>query len=228
MLSRRGTTAAAATVLAVLGSAGQAGAESGPGTGATSCAMYVCVEADAVGSDGTQDGGSKPLPNGHGTADPNEPACFFQLLVPQPPAGSTEWQGHEPGDGAVYERHCKGAGGVWPVSVGWLAEPPEAEAINPAVLAQRAVDKMALTGPDININPKPGGKGLVGMPVWMAANQGATTWGPNTASASAGGVTVTATAAVSKVVWAMGARHEGHLHRSRHGLQDVVRAQVLT
>ncbi|MEU4499416.1 ATP/GTP-binding protein [Streptomyces sp. NPDC023998] len=63
---------------------------------------------------------------------------------------------------------------------------------------------MALTGPDININPRPGGTGLVGMPVWMAANRGPATWGPNTASASAGGITVTARATVSKVVWTMG------------------------
>ncbi|MFF3617256.1 ATP/GTP-binding protein [Streptomyces sp. NPDC002580] len=35
-------------------------------------------------------------------------------------------------------------------------------------------------------------------------NQSATTFGPNTASASAGGITVTATAKVSKIVWRMG------------------------
>ncbi|MFJ5035640.1 ATP/GTP-binding protein [Streptomyces sp. NPDC088560] len=76
--------------------------------------------------------------------------------------------------------------------------------MDPRVLAQQAVDKMLLEGPRIDINPKPGGKGLVGMPVWMAADTSQTTWGPNSASASAGGVTVTATAKVSKVVWDMG------------------------
>ncbi|WP_229882442.1 ATP/GTP-binding protein [Streptomyces alanosinicus] len=77
-------------------------------------------------------------------------------------------------------------------------------AVDPRVVAQQAVDKMLLAGPRIDINPKPGGKGLVGMPVWMAADTAKTTWGPNSASASAGGVTVTATATVSRVVWDMG------------------------
>ncbi|WP_372404910.1 ATP/GTP-binding protein [Streptomyces luteireticuli] len=38
----------------------------------------------------------------------------------------------------------------------------------------------------------------------MELGQSPTTWGRNSASASAGGVTVTATAHVTKVVWAMG------------------------
>ncbi|WP_425824627.1 ATP/GTP-binding protein [Streptomyces fractus] len=85
----------------------------------------------------------------------------------------------------------------------WLKNPPDGY-VDPAVLAQRALDKMLLKGPDITVNPKPSGKGLVGMPVWMSVGQSPTTYGPNTSSASAGGVTVTATAKVSKVVWNMG------------------------
>ncbi|MEU9522831.1 ATP/GTP-binding protein [Streptomyces sp. NPDC048224] len=85
----------------------------------------------------------------------------------------------------------------------WLAEPPERETIDPAVLAQRAVDSMTLLGPDI-ASPRAAGRYTVGVPVWMWVNQSATTYGPNTASASAGGVTVTATAEVSKIVWQMG------------------------
>ncbi|WP_460120339.1 hypothetical protein [Streptomyces phaeofaciens] len=57
---------------------------------------------------------------------------------------------------------------------------------------------MKLAGPDI-ASPRATGKYLVGMPMWMWVNQSATTYGPNTASASAGGVTVTATAKVSKI-----------------------------
>ena len=29
--------------------------------------------------------------------------CYISLLDPQPPAGDPSWQGHEPGDGAVYQ-----------------------------------------------------------------------------------------------------------------------------
>jgi hypothetical protein len=85
----------------------------------------------------------------------------------------------------------------------WLAEPPPQETVDPAALAQRAVDSMTLLGPDI-ASPRAAGKYTVGVPMWMWVNQSATTYGPNTASASAGGITVTATAKVSKIVWKMG------------------------
>ncbi|MFG2775273.1 ATP/GTP-binding protein [Streptomyces sp. NPDC048350] len=63
---------------------------------------------------------------------------------------------------------------------------------------------MLLRGPEIGITPKPGGTGVVGMPVYMWTEKGAETYGPNVASASAGGITVTATAKVSSIVWNMG------------------------
>ncbi|WP_344076249.1 ATP/GTP-binding protein [Streptomyces crystallinus] len=85
----------------------------------------------------------------------------------------------------------------------WLADPPPQATVDPAILAQRAVDSMTLRGPDI-ASPRASGRYTVGVPVWMWVNQSATTYGPNTASASAGGITVTATANVSKIVWTMG------------------------
>ncbi|WP_369383260.1 ATP/GTP-binding protein [Streptomyces sp. cg36] len=62
---------------------------------------------------------------------------------------------------------------------------------------------MTLLGPDV-ASPRASGRYTVGVPMWMWVNQSATTYGPNTASATAGGVTVTATAKVSRIVWAMG------------------------
>ena len=50
-----------------------------------------------------------------------------------------------------------------------------------------------------------GSVGIVWMPSWMwVQDPGQSTWGPVTRSASAGGFTVTATARVERVVWAMG------------------------
>ena len=50
-----------------------------------------------------------------------------------------------------------------------------------------------------------GSVGLVGMPVWLwASSPDAQSWGPITRSASASGVTVTATAKVQRVRWQMG------------------------
>ena len=47
--------------------------------------------------------------------------------------------------------------------------------------------------------------GLVGLPIWLwVASPDASSWGPNTKTASAGGYSVTATGAVTRVVWSMG------------------------
>ncbi|WP_327187956.1 ATP/GTP-binding protein [Streptomyces sp. NBC_01334] len=70
-------------------------------------------------------------------------------------------------------------------------------------MAEQAVAKMQLSGPDI-ASPRANGKYVVGVPMWMWVNTSPTTFGPNSASATAGGVTVLATARVTKIVWAMG------------------------
>ncbi|KAF2774902.1 atp/GTP-binding protein [Streptomyces sp. OM5714] len=75
--------------------------------------------------------------------------------------------------------------------------------MDPAVVAQQAVNKMKLTGPDIQ-SPRGSGSYVVGMPMWLWVNKSPTTFGPNTTSASAGGVIVTATAKVTGIVWEMG------------------------
>ncbi|MEU9737443.1 ATP/GTP-binding protein [Streptomyces sp. NPDC048002] len=175
------------------------------------CGLYDCqVEVDVPGqpADG-QAGGSADQSGDNGSSGGSKPekgvVCVYKLADPQPPAGSLDWEGHEPGDGAVYEQTC----GYWDVTgntivrMVWLAEPPAQDTVDTAVLAQRAVDSMTLLGPDI-ASPRAAGKYTVGVPLWMWVNQSATTYGPNTASASAGGITVTATAEVSKIVWSMG------------------------
>ncbi|MDQ1051876.1 ATP/GTP-binding protein [Streptomyces sp. V4I2] len=129
--------------------------------------------------------------------------CYFQQADPQPPAGDPRWEGHDPADGAVYDTYCPDNPNM---TSQWLAQPPDgAAAVDPVVLAQEAVKKMTLRGPDI-ASPRAAGKYTVGVPMWMWVNQSATTYGPQSASASAGGVTVTATAKVSQIVWQLGDR----------------------
>ncbi|WP_308378967.1 ATP/GTP-binding protein [Streptomyces sp. ISL-43] len=161
-----------------------------------------------------QNGGGKPGGGGGGEGGGGGSGssaarwvCSYELLDPQPPAGSLDWEGHEPGDGAVYRESCTFLPSESPLTIIrriWAATPPVAAAVDPAVLARQAVDKMLLRPPAIGITPKPGGTGVVGMPVYMWTATGPETYGPNTASASAGGVTVIATAKVSKIVWSMG------------------------
>ncbi|MFJ4428408.1 ATP/GTP-binding protein [Streptomyces bobili] len=208
MLNRR-IIVIAATVLTALAAPLNSYAEDGPAGGSAHCGQFTCqVEVDVPGQAGGQAGGSGST-GGTGSSDGGDPSdekvCSYKLADPQPQAGSLDWEGHEPGDGAVYEQTC-GWGGVADdtiVRMVWLANPPPQETVDPAALAQRAVDSMALLGPDV-ASPRAAGKYTVGVPMWMWVNQSATTYGPNSASASAGGITVTAIAKVSKIVWAMG------------------------
>lgn len=101
--------------------------------------------------------------------------------------------------------------------------------IDPAVLAQRAIAFMNLDPITIGIVPEPGPNrvGLVGLPVWMwVEDQAPNTYGPITASASQGPVSVTATAKVSSIVWDMGdgtkvtCTGPGTPYEDRYGKQD--------
>lgn len=187
----------------------RASADGGVGVGG--CAdFHFCVGVETPAKPG--DGGSKPSHSaGDGDATPvaslGAVDCNIRRLEPQPPAGSALWEGHTPGDGAVYVNPCinRGPGAANGDTIGlafWSKATPD-PAVSPAVLAQRAVDSMLLTGPAV-ASPRADGTYTVGVPLWMWVSQSPTTWGPNTASASAGGITVTATATVSSVAWNMG------------------------
>ncbi|MET9879252.1 hypothetical protein ABZZ36_32190 [Actinacidiphila glaucinigra] len=133
------------------------------------------------------------------------PNCYFKVMEPQPPAGDPAWQGHKPGDGAVYDAYCPDEG----PPVQWRAAPPPGMdgGVDPAQLAAEAVRRLPIDGPDIGIVPEPGTTGVVGMPVWLWNRTSPRTWGPAAESVSAGGITVTATAHVSQIVWDMGDGH---------------------
>lgn len=161
--------------------------------------------------DGTKQGIHKPPPGpvpcssdaGYWSNNYN---CYIQMVDPQPPAGDPAWQGHKPGDGAVYRCYQPQTGIIIMV---WSATPPPNSGAGPTPreVAALAIDQMNLSAINIGIAPKPGpgSIGIVGMPVWMwAAKPNDHTVGPISASASAGGITVTATARLHRVTWSMG------------------------
>ncbi|MEU8795417.1 ATP/GTP-binding protein [Streptomyces sp. NPDC048643] len=214
------TLRAVVTTITVLGAAlttpltsYAAGDEGGVKCGRWNCEVEVDVPGQGSGGQSGGNGGTRGSGSSHGkgadadTRRDYEKVCTYKLSDPQPPTGSLDWEGHKPGDGAVYERSCSigpdGHEDLWVTEMVWLANPPAQQTIDPAVLAQRAVDSMTLRGPDI-ASPRMDGKYTVGVPLWMWVNRSATTYGPNSASASAGGITVTAKATVSKIVWKMG------------------------
>jgi hypothetical protein len=132
--------------------------------------------------------------------------CYISPVEPQPPAGDPSWQGHEPGDGAVYNCYQPQTGLLITI---WSQDPPPNSGTGPTPreVAQIAIERMRLSAINIGIAPEPGPDsiGLVGMPVWMwAQNPNAHTVGPITESAAAGGITVTATARVLHITWDMG------------------------
>ena len=132
--------------------------------------------------------------------------CYIQYADPQPGPGDPFWEGAYLDYGAVYQCYQPQTDLLIMV---WSADPPPNSGAGPTPreVAQLAIADMKLTAIAIGITPKAedGSIGIVGMPVWMwAADPDDHTWGPNTASATAGGITVTATARVHKITWDMG------------------------
>jgi len=134
----------------------------------------------------------------------DEDSCYWMPVAEQVPDGAV-WEGHYP-DGAIWAVTClthAGTNGGWT----WRAAPPPGYGgitVTPAQLAQRAVDQMALTGPAIELSIPADRFGVVGVPVWLWTEVSATTWGPNSATASVPGLSVTATARARQIVWDMG------------------------
>ncbi len=173
---------------------------------------WVSVCATDPGSPGSHQPHGQPAKPGKSRGQKASfRSCVAKKLDPQPPAGSAIWEGHDPGEGAIYTRSCVFDAATSPVTAGvplpgqtfWSATPPTATGPDPAHLAQQAVDKMLLKGPDI-VTPNATGRWTVGVPVWMHAGKAPATYGPTSASATAGAVTVTATAKVANIKWEMG------------------------
>jgi hypothetical protein len=142
---------------------------------------------------------------GGGSDDPT--SCYYKLAEPPPPAGDPAWDGHQPGDGAVYLKICKtaGLGGSvgFDITTVWSANPPGAT-VSPAVLAAEAIRQLPIRGPIITTAPDTNGAGLVGLPVWIWTPATEATWGPVSRTAAVPGLSVTATARAVKTVYAMG------------------------
>jgi hypothetical protein len=221
LLIRGARVTGAVAVLLALVPAGLAYADGG----AHGCSdVDVCVDAGTPGNPGHSGSGSGDTGGGSGkggkgdgmcklvddTEIPCLPGynpkdrCFYELMDPQPPHGPgyTDMNGADTtGPGAFYQKDCivNDVGGTV-----WLTTPPATVLPDPAELARQARDKMTLLGARIGSTPGPNKPGLVGMPVWLWNNKSQTTWGPNTATAAVPGLSVTATARVTKITYSMG------------------------
>ncbi len=149
--------------------------------------------------------------------------CYIQRISPQPDPADPVWGGRYP-EGAVYA--CAGeSASDFSTGLMWLSGPPDAAQISPETAARIVVRQMDLRAADIGIVPedKPGRIGAVGAPVYMWTARGPATFGPQTLTNSAGGVTITATAKVDRIVWSMGdgrsvtCRTAGTVYEDRFG-----------
>lgn len=86
--------------------------------------------------------------------------------------------------------------------------PPGITTYSPAQAAADVIAEFELTGIEVGLAPDPnvpGARTYVGVPIWMwASNPTETNFGPFERTVSRGGVTVTAAASVSSVLWNMG------------------------
>lgn len=164
-------------------------------------------------------------------------SCFGNVVDTEPDSGDPLWAGHD--DGVIVhclslpcaerldqndEAHC------YPGEETryWAAVPPGAD-VDFEALARRAVENLGIEPITIGIVPedKPDRVGVVGMPVWMWVQEpGPTTYGPVNGEASAGSVTVTATARVDHLEFDMGdgttitCNGPGTKYEDRYGVSD--------
>ncbi|HEU0089855.1 MAG TPA: hypothetical protein VFQ77_19770 [Pseudonocardiaceae bacterium] len=85
----------------------------------------------------------------------------------------------------------------------WLADgraPGGGAGVSPAALAAAAYAQLRVPSPAIRSNPA--GRQLVNLPTWLWIDE--SSWGPRSTTVSVPGVSVTATATPTRVVWSMG------------------------
>lgn len=187
----------------------------------TSVCVGVSTPPHGGGSGGGSTGGGGGVPecvyggvdvpcsNQFGDFDSND-GCYYAELVPQPAAGDPDWQGHQPGDGAIYTRTCPFAPNTAQGNVWMAAGPPAPPIVTPEELAQRALAKIHRTAAKVGTAPSAGGgrTALVGAPIWFWINRTATDYATErkalSATAAVPGLSVTAYVYVTEVDWNLG------------------------
>ena len=101
------------------------------------------------------------------------------------------------GPGAWFRKICFDARGMSSGTIVWVRE-----RVNPRELAEQALDRVPLPPPRVRMNPSAGTGAVTNVETWLWIDPNQ--WQPVSASASAGGVTVTTTATPERVVFDMG------------------------
>lgn len=148
-------------------------------------------ESDSPGADGEErtggSGGGNVIPS------PTFSLCVWRAFNPPPPAGHALWQGQDPATHTVIWRVCDESTEYAVAQSAAPIPPPD-----PAVVAQMAISSLSIQDPEPHFGPDSS----------LAVNRWTYLWvndpGPQVASATLNGVTVTATATLTSVEWSMG------------------------
>lgn len=158
------------------------------------------VDASNTGGGGSSGaGGTGHNASGSTSNRSNNDPCTYRAAGLSPTTVAA-LGGNRRGQGGWYFKTCiqpDGTAVAYPDPV-WITGP--APAISPEELASRARARLDL--PKLLIAMNPAGDQLVNLPVWLGLD--AASWRPRSATASATGVSVTATARPVRATWVMG------------------------
>ncbi|MCM0621957.1 hypothetical protein [Nocardioides bruguierae] len=169
-----------------------------PGGGSSNPVVPIGDEGETGCRD--EDGTAVACVDGYGGVWSGGPRwCYQYQLDPQPPAESPLWGGHAPSEGSLWSCDYSGVtpGNTWFVA---SAEP----AVDPAVLAQQALDRAAFPRPGARTAPGGSAATLVGYPTWLWVDDQA--WRPLSVSVTAAGATVSLAAEPVLVLWSVGSQ----------------------
>lgn len=186
-----------------------------PPGGGVGCQFGICgvgaYDPGAVGNTatnppGTTNTGGSTAGTDAGSSAPADPgACVWKTLPSQPVAGSVMWEGNDPASGTVEYTNCLSVGGSLVAPYRFVANaaagaaPVAPPPPDPAVLAQQAFQQIPIPKPEIHLGPHPD-LVAVNIPVWLWITRAPVA----PVTVTAGGVSVTATPALTSVSWSMG------------------------
>ena len=176
------------------------------GTGGATCTNAANPSCDVYAGGGSDSGGSGGSSGSGGQSDAsddssdNEASQCVYTPAELSDASVAALGGQPEGEGGWYFKTCYGDDGsalAYPGPI-WIAG--AAPAVSPESLARQARSKLRLPRVVMALNPS--GDQLVNLPTWLALDS--SSWVSQWATASAGSVTVTATASPVSVTWSMG------------------------
>lgn len=164
------------------------------------------TNGDEVGA-GASTGGSADAHTGSAArqAKSSNVTCTYRRLSAQDASTADNLAGtwgapeKRDGPGTWYQKVCNDGTGPGTATIVWV---PDRARVNPRTVAEEALDRAPIPLPEPQLNPPAGQDQVVNVETWLWIDEAQ--WRPVSASATAGGLTVTATAGPVRVEFDMG------------------------